>query len=90
MIIHSPIPGQEERNADYLLEQGAALKAIDPTALAYRLQILLQHPHLLAQLRQRSHALGRPHAGRTVLQIVLKHLDSRLEQPLNPSFSQTR
>ena len=84
MIVHSPIPGQEERNADYLLEQGAALKAIDLTALAYRLQILLQHPHLLAQLRQRSHALGRPHAGRTVLQIVLKHLDTRPGHPLNP------
>jgi len=88
MIIHSPIPGQEERNADYLLEQGAALKAVDLTALTYRLQILLKHPHLLAQLRERSHALGRPQAGRVVLQIVLKHLDSRLEHPLNPSYFQ--
>lgn len=75
MIIHSPIPGQEERNADYLLEQGAAYKAVDLTALSYRLQMLLRQPHLLAQLRQRCHTLGRPHAGREVLNIVFNHLD---------------
>ncbi|MDP5008604.1 MAG: glycosyltransferase [Glaciimonas sp.] len=77
MIIHSPIPGQEERNADYLLEQGAALKAVDLSALEYRLKILLQHPHLRAQLRNRSQALGRPYAGRAVLQTVLMHLDGK-------------
>ncbi|MQR00937.1 MGDG synthase family glycosyltransferase [Glaciimonas soli] len=80
MIIHSPIPGQEERNADYLLEQGAALKAVDLSALEYRLNVLLQHPHLLAQLRSRSQALGRPHAGRTVLHTVLQQLESKSQQ----------
>jgi processive 1,2-diacylglycerol beta-glucosyltransferase len=81
MIIHSPIPGQEERNADYLLEQGAALKAIDLTALAFRVQQLLQQPEQLLRLRQRSLALGRPHAGRAVLQTVLSKLDSPFPLP---------
>ena len=40
MIVVSPIPGQEERNADYLLENGAALKACDEAGLAYRVQLL--------------------------------------------------
>jgi processive 1,2-diacylglycerol beta-glucosyltransferase len=74
MIIHSPIPGQEERNADYLLEQGAALKAIDLTALEYRVRQLLLQPELLQRLKQRSLALGKPDAGRTVLQTVLSTL----------------
>jgi len=74
MIIHSPIPGQEERNADYLLEQGAALKAIDLTALEYRVRQLLQQPELLQRLKQRSLALGKPDAGRSVLQTVLSKL----------------
>jgi processive 1,2-diacylglycerol beta-glucosyltransferase len=74
MIIYSPIPGQEERNADYLLEQGAALKAIDLTALEYRVRQLLQQPQLLQRLRLRSLALGRPDAGRAVLQTVLSKL----------------
>ena len=33
MLLVSPIPGQEERNADYLLESGAAIKAVDGATL---------------------------------------------------------
>jgi processive 1,2-diacylglycerol beta-glucosyltransferase len=71
MIVHSPIPGQEERNADYLLEQGAALKAVDAVGLQYRVGELLASPARLAQLRERTHAIARPHAAREVLRIVL-------------------
>jgi processive 1,2-diacylglycerol beta-glucosyltransferase len=71
MIVHSPIPGQEERNADYLLEQGAALKAVDTVGLQYRVSELLASPGLLEKLRERTHAIARPHAAREVLQIVL-------------------
>ena len=71
MIVHSPIPGQEERNADYLLEQGAALKAVDTVGLEYRVAELLASPPRLAQLRERARALARPHAAREVLRIVL-------------------
>ncbi|MDR2219058.1 MAG: glycosyltransferase [Methylobacillus sp.] len=74
MIVHSPIPGQEERNADYLLEQGAALKAVDGDAIAYRVAALLSAPEHLARLRQKSIALGRPQAGRVVLDRVLSDL----------------
>jgi processive 1,2-diacylglycerol beta-glucosyltransferase len=71
MIVHSPIPGQEERNADYLLEQGAALKAVDTVGLEYRVAELLASPARIAQLRERARALARPHAARDVLRIVL-------------------
>ena len=74
MIVNSPIPGQEERNADYLLEQGAALKAVDEIALAWRVRRLLNEPGLLDAMRQRAAALGRPQAARDVLQIVLDQL----------------
>ena len=71
MIVVSPIPGQEERNADFLLENGAALKACDAGALAWRVQHLLDHPERLAQLRQNALACGRPDAARRVLETVL-------------------
>ncbi|MGU7773442.1 MGDG synthase family glycosyltransferase [Burkholderia sp. MR1-5-21] len=71
MIVNSPIPGQEERNADFLLEQGVALKAIDDDALVYRIRALLQAPERLADMRRRLVPLGRPHAGRFVLDRVL-------------------
>lgn len=77
MIVNSPIPGQEERNADFLLEQGAALKAVDAAALAYRVRALLADPERLAAMRRKAMALGRPHAARVVLDHVLGALAAR-------------
>lgn len=72
MIVHAPIPGQEERNCDYLLEQGAALKAVDATALDYRVRELLAEPERLAALARRARALGRPLAAHDVLESALR------------------
>jgi processive 1,2-diacylglycerol beta-glucosyltransferase len=71
MIVHSPIPGQEERNADYLLEQGAALKAVDAVGMEFRVGALLAAPSALAHMRERARALARPHAAREVLRTML-------------------
>jgi processive 1,2-diacylglycerol beta-glucosyltransferase len=72
MIVHSPIPGQEERNADYLLEQGAALKAVDAVGMEFRVGEVLATPAMLTQMRERARALARPHASREVLRTVLR------------------
>ncbi len=77
MIVHSPIRGQEERNADYLMEQGAAWKAIDSVGLEYRVAELLAAPAKLAQMRERARSLARPHAAREVLRIVLAAASER-------------
>ncbi|WP_423709379.1 MGDG synthase family glycosyltransferase [Undibacterium sp. WLX3042] len=72
MIVTSPIPGQEERNADFLLEQGVALKAYDQISLAYRLNLLLSQPEKLYEMRRKALTLGKPHAAADVLTRVLK------------------
>jgi processive 1,2-diacylglycerol beta-glucosyltransferase len=74
MIVNAPIPGQEERNADYLLEQGAAWKAIDDVALAWRVHALQADPARLAAMAQRARALGKPRAASDVIDIVLAQL----------------
>lgn len=74
MIVNAPIPGQEERNADFLLEQGVALKAFDAVTLDYRIRFLLSNPDKLADMRRKAIALGRPRAAETVLQTVLAAL----------------
>ena len=71
MILSAPIPGQEERNADYLLEEGAALKAIDVLALRLRAGALLGDPPRLARMGERARAIGRPYAARDVLDQAL-------------------
>jgi processive 1,2-diacylglycerol beta-glucosyltransferase len=72
MIVVSPIPGQEERNADFLLENGAALKACDGGALTWRVNRILKEPGLLERLGQQAAMAGKPHAARIVLEKVLE------------------
>ena len=77
MIVVSPIPGQEERNADFLLENGAALKACDAGTLAWRVDRLLREPERMAAMRLNALKLGRPDAARDVLAVVLNPAGSR-------------
>jgi processive 1,2-diacylglycerol beta-glucosyltransferase len=62
MLIVDPIPGQEERNATYLLEGGAACLAATLDALDYKLGRLLAEPERLAAMRYAAARLARPRA----------------------------
>ena len=72
MVAIAPIPGQEEHNANFLLERGAALKAFDLLTLEYRVRYLLAHPVRLAEMRANARALGRPAAASRVLATILR------------------
>ncbi|GAB3382128.1 MGDG synthase family glycosyltransferase [Massilia agri] len=71
MIVNAPIPGQEEHNANFVLEQGAALAAHDLPSLEYRVRYLLAHPARLEEMAASARMLGRQHAARQVLETVL-------------------
>jgi processive 1,2-diacylglycerol beta-glucosyltransferase len=71
MILNAPIPGQEEHNANFLVEQGAAFKALDLATLEYRIRYLLAHPAKLKDMGCKAKALGRPSAAGQVLDTVL-------------------
>lgn len=71
MAILSPIPGQEERNSDHLLEEGVAIKCNEMTTIAFKLDRLLDNPERLATMRLRAAAMGRPHAAATIVQTLL-------------------
>jgi processive 1,2-diacylglycerol beta-glucosyltransferase len=70
MLLVSPIPGQEERNADYLLEAGAAVKAIDTATLVFKLGRLLGDRARLAAMSEAAHKIARPDAARDVLALI--------------------
>jgi processive 1,2-diacylglycerol beta-glucosyltransferase len=78
MIVVSPIPGQEERNADFLLESGAALKAVDAASLEFKVSRLLAHPNNLVAMRERMRVVARPDAAAVVLTAVQEHLLARI------------
>jgi len=72
MVIVSPIPGQEERNSDHLLEEGAAIKCNEFTTIPYKVDRLLGDPAHIAEMSRRAARIGRPHAARTVVKTLLE------------------
>jgi processive 1,2-diacylglycerol beta-glucosyltransferase len=74
MAIVNPIPGQESRNSDYLLENGAAIKVNNIGTLAYKLDALLEDPSRLAQLKSNVARLARPRAAFDVVEHSLQLL----------------
>jgi processive 1,2-diacylglycerol beta-glucosyltransferase len=72
MVIVNPIPGQETRNSDYLLENGAAIKVNNLGTLRYKAELLLQDAARLAQLKANVAKLARPRAAYDVVEHSLK------------------
>jgi processive 1,2-diacylglycerol beta-glucosyltransferase len=72
MVVFAPIPGQEERNADHLLEKGAAIKCNELTTMPFKIDELLADPARLAAMRVAAGKLGRPHAARTIVTTLLQ------------------
>ena len=60
MAVVNPIPGQESRNSDYLLENGAAVKINNLATLPLKLAGLLGDPARLATLKANARRLGKP------------------------------
>jgi processive 1,2-diacylglycerol beta-glucosyltransferase len=62
MVVINPIPGQEERNSDHLLEQGAAIRCNNLPALSYKIEHLINTPEKLVSMSERARAMGKPDA----------------------------
>ncbi len=60
MVIVNPIPGQESRNSDFLLENVAAIKVNNIATLAYKITTLLRDPDRLATLKANARRLSKP------------------------------
>ncbi len=71
LMIVNPIPGQETRNSDFLLENGAALKVNNLATLPYKLEKLLDDPARLAAMKANARRIGRPQAAFDVARFAL-------------------
>lgn len=72
LVIVNPIPGQEERNSDHLLEEGVAIRCNNLPALAYKIDKLLDDPARLTAMRQRVRTMARPHAATDIVKKLLE------------------
>jgi processive 1,2-diacylglycerol beta-glucosyltransferase len=79
MIIVDPIPGQETRNADMIIEHGAGWKAINQANLAFKLRNVLNSPSMLKSASNAARTLARPHAARDILRDVVARIQPRKE-----------
>jgi processive 1,2-diacylglycerol beta-glucosyltransferase len=70
MVLIKPIPGQEERNSDYLLEQGAAVKCNYEGTIGYKIDEILSEPGRLERMSANARRVGHPDAAATVAAAV--------------------
>ena len=75
MALIEPIPGQEERNADHLLEAGAAIRCNNLPAAAWKIATLLDDPARLDRMREAAGRLGKPAAAAAIAEDALRLLD---------------
>jgi processive 1,2-diacylglycerol beta-glucosyltransferase len=77
-VIVNPIPGQEERNSDHLLEEGVAIRCNNLPVLAYKVDQLLENPERFQRMQANARRLARPHAARDVVNKLLELTATRL------------
>jgi processive 1,2-diacylglycerol beta-glucosyltransferase len=73
LFILNPIPGQEAANSDFLLEQGAAVKANCVEDLPFKINNLLASKKL-SQMSRAARTLGEPRAAESICRMTLERL----------------
>jgi processive 1,2-diacylglycerol beta-glucosyltransferase len=71
-VIVNPIPGQEERNSDHLLEEGVAIRCNNLPVLAYKVDALLKATERFARMQENVRRMARPQAARDIVNGLLK------------------
>jgi processive 1,2-diacylglycerol beta-glucosyltransferase len=66
-VIVNPIPGQEERNSDHLLEASVAIRCNNLPALSYKLDRLLTDRSRFRAMRANAKRMGRPNAAKEIV-----------------------
>ena len=74
MALIEPIPGQEFRNADHLLEAGAAIRCNNLPAAAWKISQLLDNPLRMEKMRSASARMARPAAAADIAEDSLRLL----------------
>ena len=71
MVIVDPIPGQEERNSQFLVNQGIAIRVDDKRHIAHAIDELLNNPKKLAAMKQAALNNGKPMAAENIARLIL-------------------
>jgi processive 1,2-diacylglycerol beta-glucosyltransferase len=72
MIIFKPLPGQESKNTEFLVESKVALKVDHYDEIPGVIENLLRNPGQLGEIRQRIDLLRKPHAATDIAKALLE------------------
>lgn len=72
MVIINPIPGQEEENAEFLVNSGAAIWIKKNDNIARALKMLYRQPEKLVSMKESAIALARPDSTADICKILLE------------------
>jgi processive 1,2-diacylglycerol beta-glucosyltransferase len=72
MIIIHPIPGQETKNTDFLLQQGVALRAEDGEDVSVLVQELFSNSVKLDEMRKKTDLIKKPNSAMDTAQLILQ------------------
>ena len=70
-VIVNPIPGQEERNSDHLLEGGVAIRCNNLPTLSYKLDRLLGDPQRFQSMKTNAMRMGNPNAASEIVERLI-------------------
>lgn len=73
MVIVNPLPGQEMRNTDFLIQHGIAIRIDRTNDIGEEIELLLKSPERLAAMRKAAYDQGKPHAALDVARLILEH-----------------
>ncbi len=74
MVLVDPIPGQEDRNCEYLLEKGVAVRLYDLSDAADKVIHLLQARDKLDEMKGRIRKAAQSHAALEIAEDILKRM----------------
>ena len=74
MALIEPIPGQEVRNADHLLEAGAAIRCNNLPAAAWKIAKLVDDMSRMEKMRKSAEQMARPDAAAQIAEDAIRLL----------------
>lgn len=72
IVMMNPIPGQEERNVEFMLNNGLAVHVTKTYPLDEALYQLFMYPEKLENMRRNIELIGKPNASETLCRFVMK------------------
>ena len=78
LLIMDPIPGQEQRNCEYLLEAGVAARLFDIEDAGYKIKSLLTDKGRLARMSRCASKIGHPTAATNIARDIMKRHQNRI------------